>query len=230
MQENLRLIFSSMIGAFLMGVAFFTIACSGHASHPKGIYVLVQTPAADVDRWAMIHSALNRLLKNLNSEDILALASIDSTGFGRKHTPKTVRFGQRPSEITAQKRELKYYFDTLNASEKPGSQPDMIGGLLQAVQFLNQTQRPQKIVLMVSSLNTAVPLDGLNKQFLRLEGIQVIAADLTGQVETREDPELYQQQMDHWQSLIESGGGSWQVISDPGQLDQIFRTNDTIKS
>jgi hypothetical protein len=222
-RENVRLIFSSIIVAVLMGLAFFTIACTGHASHPKGVYVLVETPAADTDRWEIMQSALNRLLKNLNSEDILAVASIDSTGFGRKHTPKTVRFDQRPSVMTAQKREFQNYFDTLDASEKPGSQPDMIGGLLQAVQFLNQTQRTQKIVLIVFPLNTVVPLDDLNEQFLRLEGIQVMVTDFTRQAEAMEDPEQYQQRMDHWQGLIESGGGSWQVISDLEHLDQIFK-------
>ena len=228
MQENVRLIFSSMIVAVLMGMAFFTIACTRHESHPKGVYALVETSTADADRWEMMQSALNRLLKNLKPEDILAVASIDSTRFGRKHTPKTVIFDQRPSVMTAQKREFQNHFDTLNASGKPGSQPDIIGGLLQAVQFLNQAQRTQKIVLMVFSPNTVVPLDDLNEQFLRLEGIQVIVLDLTRQAQTTADPEQYQQRMDHWQRLIESGGGSWQVISDLEQLDQIFEIKDNL--
>jgi len=93
--------------------------------------------------------------------------------------------------------------------------------LLQAVEFLNETNAGQKSILIYSDLREELP-EGYNRNFsYELDGFQVFALNVTKLREDNIDPSEYLSRLTDWQAKVEQGGGQWQVVNDLDRIDAL---------
>ncbi|MBW1812246.1 MAG: VWA domain-containing protein, partial [Deltaproteobacteria bacterium] len=97
-------------------------------------------------------SIVNYLLGTLTSGDSLSVARIDSASFSEKDVIAKMTFAPRPSVATRQKRLFKKKFDTFVASTKRSAFTDITGGIIQAMEYVNETGAGRKYILIFSDL------------------------------------------------------------------------------
>jgi hypothetical protein len=88
---------------------------------------------------------------------------------------------------------------------------DITGGILQAADFVNETQAGGKYVLILSDLKEELQKGHIRDFPLDLQGIQVVALNVTKLRSDNIDPREFKNRLDHWQLRIENGGGSWRT-------------------
>ena len=57
---------------------------------------------------------------------------------------------------------------------------------------------------------------------LQLNGVNVIALNVTKLRSDNVDPREYLDRLDEWRKKVEAGGGKWRVINDLERLDRLF--------
>jgi hypothetical protein len=203
-------------------MVLLTIGCARYKEPTKGVYLLIGTSGASTAELDKARSIVNSLLKNLASGDTLAVTCIDSGSVGVKNITAKATFDQRPSVMSAQKRLFQKQITAVVTSATDSGQTDICGGLLQAVQYLNQVETGKKYILIYSDLNEEPAKGPVKDVPLHLEGFHVIALEVGKQDHGNRDFEHYRQQMNLWQTRTESGGGIWQVINDLKRLDNLL--------
>ena len=58
-----------------------------------------------------------------------------------------------------------------------------------------------------------------------MQGIQVVALNVTKLRSDNVDPREFKNRLNHWQDRVENGGGSWRVVNDLERLDRMFVQN-----
>lgn len=196
-------------------------ACSSQPDPYRGVYLLLDTSGTYTEELKKAQQIINYYLGTLTAGDSFAVARIDSGSFSEKDIIAKVTFDGRPSQMNAQKREFALVINEFVESVDSAEYTDISGGLLQAVEFLNETQAGQKVVLIYSDLREELP-DGYNRDFdYELEGFQVYALNVTKLREDNVDPSLYMDRLTQWQQKVESGGGEWVVINDLDRTDAL---------
>ena len=108
------------------------------------------------------------------------------------------------------------------SSVKSSQYTDISGGILQAIEYLNEQGSGQKYVLIFSDLKQELA-KGYNRDIpFQLQGFNVIALNVTKLRADNIDPNKYQGRVTQWRAEVESGGGSWDIINDLENLDHIF--------
>lgn len=107
-------------------------------------------------------------------------------------------------------------------SAKGSPYTDITGGVLQAVEYLNESGAGQKHILIFSDLE-----EDLEKGYVRdipflMEGVQVVALNVTKLRSDNIDPREYLKRLEQWRQRLEDGGGTWRVINDLERLDKIL--------
>ena len=222
MQEYSRLRRRLLVASLLGTMVLLTIGCARYKEPTKGVYLLIGTSGTSTAELDKARSIVNSLLKNLVSGDTLAVTCIDTGSVGMKNITAKVTFDQRPSVMSAQKRLFQKQITAVVTSATDSGQTDICGGLLQAVQYLNQVETGQKYILIFSDLNEEPAKGPVKDVPLHLEGFHVIALEVGKQDHGNRDFEHYRQQMNLWQTRTESGGGIWQVINDLKRLDNLL--------
>jgi hypothetical protein len=221
-QESSRLRLRSLVASLLVTMVLLTIGCARHKDPTKGVYLLIGTSGAGTAELNKARFIVNSLLGNLASGDTLAVTRIDTGRVGMKNITAKATFDQRPSVMSAQKRLFQKQIAGVVTSATAGGQTDICGGLLQAVQYLNQVETGKKYILIFSDLNEEPAKEPVKDVPFHLEGFHVIALDVSKQDDAIRDFEHYRQQMNHWQTRTESGGGIWQVINDLKRLNNLL--------
>ena len=199
----------------IFALSFMLFACSGEQSNPyRGVYLLLDTSGTYTEELKKAQQIINYYLGTLTAGDSFAVARIDSGSFSEKDIIAKVTFDGRPSQMNAQKREFASVVNTFVESVESAQFTDISGGLLQAIEFLNETDAGQKYVLIYSDLREELP-EGYKRDFsFELEGFQVFALNVTKLREDNIDPMTYLTRLSDWQQRIESGGGVWRVVND----------------
>jgi hypothetical protein len=108
------------------------------------------------------------------------------------------------------------------SSVEGSSHTDISGGLLQAVEYLNEAGSGQKFVLIFSDLKEELARGHVRDVPFQLEGFHIVALNVTKLRDDIRDPKKYMQRVDQWRDKTESGGGAWRVINDLERLDNMF--------
>jgi hypothetical protein len=58
-----------------------------------------------------------------------------------------------------------------------------------------------------------------------MQGIQVVALNVTKLRSDNVDPREFKNRLNHWQERVENGGGNWRVVNDLERLDRMFVQN-----
>ena len=222
MRKNSRLNPYSIIATALFAVALMSSGCTQKMNHTKGVYMLVDTSGTYTEELNKAKAIINYLLGTLAPGDTMAVARIDTGSFSEKDIVAKVTFDQRPSVANTQKRAFQKQVAEFVSSVAGSSHTDISGGLLQAVEYLNEAGSGQKYVLIFSDLKEELARGHVRDVPFQLDGFNIIALNVTKLRDDIRDPKNYMQRVDQWRDKTESGGGAWRVINDLERLDNMF--------
>jgi hypothetical protein len=204
-----------MLGLLLTG-------CGDSKSHTKGVYMLLDTSGTYALELKKAQSILNYLLGVLQPGDTLAVARIDTGSFSEKDIIAKVTFDERPSVANNQKRAFMKDVDNFVSGVKSSPFTDISGGVLQAIEYLNEANSGSKYILIFSDLKEELAKGHVRDVPFQLDNFEVIALNVTKLRQDIMDPKVYMARVEDWRLKTENGGGRWGVINDLERLDNIF--------
>jgi hypothetical protein len=201
----------------VLAAAALTSACdAGPTGH--GVFLLLDTSGTYSGELGQARTVINYLLGTLDPGDSFAVARIDGGSFSEKDILVRVTFDERPSVANDQKRYFLETIGTFADTVRSAAHTDITGGILQAVEWLNEVGPGRKTILVFSDMEEDLP-EGFVRDFpIDLGGVQVIALNVTKLRPDNVDPRLYTGRLEEWRQRVESGGGQWAVINDLERL------------
>ncbi len=223
MQRGNRLKFlTAVVIIIALGALALVAGCSQKSNRAKGVYMLLDTSGTYAVELDKAKAIINYLLGTLQPGDTLAVGRIDTGSFSEKDIIAKVTFDTRPSMANTQKRAFQKKVDDFVANIERSSYTDISGGVLQAIEYLNEVGSGQKYILIFSDLQEELAKGHIRDIPFQLKGFDVIALNVTKLREDIRDPKNYMQRVEEWRAKSESGNGHWRVINDLERLDHIF--------
>ncbi len=207
---------------FIVMLGLLVAGCGDSKSHTKGVYMLLDTSGTYARELKKAQSILNYLLGVLQPADTLAVARIDTGSFSEKDIIAKATFDERPSVANNQKRAFMKTVDDFVKDVKSSQFTDISGGVLQAIEYLNEADSGTKYILIFSDLKEELAKGHVRDVPFQLEGFEVIALNVTKLRQDIMDPKVYMARVEDWRQKTENGGGQWRVINDLERLDNIF--------
>ena len=204
-----------MLGLMIAG-------CGDSKSHSKGVYMLLDTSGTYAMELKKAQSILNYLLGVLQPGDALVVARIDTGSFSEKDIIAKATFDERPSVANNQKRAFMKAVDNFISGVETSPYTDISGGLLQAIEYLNEADPGTKYILIFSDLKEELAKGHVRDVPFQLDGFEVIALNVTKLRQDIMDPKVYMARVEDWRRKTENGGAHWRVINDLERLDNIF--------
>ncbi len=202
-------------------VIIAALVLSGCAVPPagNGVFLLVDTSGTYAGELGRAQTVINYLLGTLDPGDSFGVARIDGGSFSEKDILVRMTFDGRPSVANDQKRQFLETVQTFADTVQTASHTDITGGVLQAVEWLNEVGPGVKTVLIFSDMEEDLPEGHIRDFPIELEGVRVIALNVTKLRADNVDPREYAARLSAWQARVEDGGGSWAVVNDLERLD-----------
>ncbi len=198
------------------------VACSDSKPPTRAVYMLLDTSGTYTRQIEKAQGIVKYLLGILDAGDSMALARIDSESFSEKDLIAKVTFDLRPSKTNAQKRAFLESVDKFAKEVKGSSYTDITGGMLQALEYLNETGAGHKYILVFSDLKEEIRAGHIRDFPILFEGVSVVALNVTKLQSDNVDPREYMQRVENWSKRVEDGGGKWRVINDLDRLDNLL--------
>jgi hypothetical protein len=207
----------------LLGAAFAVAGCTQSAPRNTGVYLLVDTSGSYNRQVRKAEQLVLYALTRLQSEDSIAVARIDTGSFTEKDIIAKATFDDRPSTENQQKRAFATRVQQFIEQSSPAPYTDITGGLLQAIEFLNEKHTARKEILILSDMKEDLA-KGYVRDVLPLDftGFDVVALNVTKLRSDNFDPRKYLTRLDEWRARVEKGGGHWRVINDLDHLDGVL--------
>jgi hypothetical protein len=207
---------TTLLAALLTG-------CSQEAvPQNRGVYLLMDTSGTYTNELKEAVQLINVILVKLEPGDSFAVARIDTGSFSEKDIVAKMTFDTRPSAANQQKRKFRERVEQFVKSVRPASHTDITGGVLQAIEYLNEKEPGIKEILIYSDLKEDLPKGFVRDIPLQLQGFNVVALNVTKLRSDNRDPREYLTRLENWQNRVEEGGGHWLVINDMDRLERIL--------
>ena len=204
-------------------LALLVAACSDTVGpRNTGVYMLLDTSGTYSQELDKAEQIINYTLSRLDGLDAFAVARIDTASFSERDIVAKVTLDDRPSTANRQKRQFSERVNRALDQVKPSSHTDITGGLLQAVEFLNEKETGRKTIFVFSDLKEDLDTGYIRDVPLELDGFEVVALNVTKLRSDNVDPREYMGRLATWQERIEGGGGSWRVINDLDRLEKLL--------
>ena len=208
-----------------IAVAMFLIAgCSSGPEVPNthGVYMLLDTSGTYTEELKKAQLIINYTLAKMNPGDTFAVARVDTGSFSEKDIITKVTFDDRPSMANRQKLKFRDDIDRFVKTVKPAAYTDITGGMLQAIEFLNEAGVGRKTVLIFSDLKEELKKGYVRDIPLQVGGFDIVALNVTKLRSDNIDPREYLDRLSMWQSKVEAGEGTWRVINDMERLESVI--------
>ena len=209
-------------GLVLLLVAALLAACGENTPNTRGVYMLMDTSGTYTKELKQAQRVINYILANLQPGDSFAVARVDTGSFSEKDIIAKVTFDDRPSRANQQKREFRDRIDHFVKTVKGSAYTDITGGMLQAIEWLNESRAGHKTILIFSDLKEDLKEGYVRDIPLQLNGFKVVALNVTKLRSDNVDPREYLNRLAAWQERVESGGGTWQVVNDLERLESVL--------
>lgn len=196
--------------------------CSSPGPDTAGVYMLVDTSGTYRDEIRKAEQIIRYALSRLDAADSFAVARIDTGSFSERDIVAKITFDDRPSAVNQQKRVFVEEVRTFVEGAESSPHTDISGGLLQAVEYLNEKGPAAKTVLIFSDLKEDLGEGYVRDIEFELEGFDVVALNVTKLRSDNVDPREYLARLDRWQQRVESAGGTWRVINDLDGLEGLL--------
>ena len=216
-----RLVVLAAIPA-LLGAGLWLGACAPSPPRNTGVYLLVDTSGSYNRQVRKAEQITLYALTRLQSADSIAVARIDTGSFTEKDIIAKATFDDRPSQANQQKRAFASHVEKFIDESAPAQYTDITGGLLQAIEFLNEKHTARKEILILSDMKEELAKGYVRDIPLDLRGFDVVALNVTKLRTDNFDPRQYLARLDEWRGRVEKGGGHWRVINDLDRLDGLL--------
>lgn len=197
--------------------------CSQQSNRAKGVYMLLDTSGTYAVELNKARLIINYLLGTLQPGDTMAVGRIDTGSFSEKDIVAKVTFDVRPSVANQQKRLFQNRVNTFVRGVRQSSYTDISGGLLQAIEYLNESDSGNKYILIFSDLQEELAKGYVRDVPFELKGFNIIALNVTKLRADNQDPKKYLTRVKKWRQRAETAGGTWRVINDLERLDNILK-------
>ena len=210
---------------FLVAATFFLQSCSDEPVVPntRGVYMLMDTSGTYTKELKQAQRVINYILSELGPGDSFAVARVDTGSFSEKDIVAKVTFQDRPSMTNQQKRVFREKIDKFVKAVKGSAYTDITGGILQAVEFLNEAATGHNTILIFSDLKEELRKGYKRDIPLSVNNYSVVALNVTKLRSDNIDPREYLDRLEMWRLKVESGGGEWRVINDMARLEKILK-------
>ena len=205
-----------------MLAALAVVSCAPPQKNNVGVYMLIDTSGTYREEIKKAEQIIRYTLARLDASDSFAVARIDTGSFSEKDIVAKMTFDDRPSTINQQKRLFVEQVSAFVNDTRSSQYTDISGGLLQAVEYLNEKQPGAKTVLIFSDLKEELDKGYVREIDFDLDGFEIIALNVTKLRSDNIDPREYLARLDQWQNKVEKSGGSWRVINDLDGLDGLL--------
>jgi hypothetical protein len=207
---------------FALIAALALTACSASTPTNKGVYLLLDTSGTYSGEIKKAQQIILYMLARLEATDSLAVARIDTGSFSEKDIVAKATFDDRPTNANRQKRAFAERVQVFVADSSASQYTDITGGLLQAIEFLNEKGAGRKEILIFSDLKEDLAKGYVRDVPLDLKGFDVVALNVTKLRSDNYDPKEYLARVEAWRAKVEAGGGRWRMINDLERLDGIL--------
>jgi hypothetical protein len=140
-----------------------------------------------------------------------------------------VSLGKDPLAANAQKRAFSEQiaaFTKATKDSKGSRYTDITGGIIQAAEFLNESQAGRKTIVIFSDMQEELDYKTVRDFPIRLDGIRVVALNVTKLETDNVDPRRYIDRLEWWERRARTAGASdWKVVNDMAHLDRILKKN-----
>jgi hypothetical protein len=194
-------------------------ACAPSTPRNTGVYLLLDTSGTYSEELQKAQSIILFALSRLQPTDSFAVARIDTGSFSEKDIVAKATFDERPSTANLQKRAFAKKVGGFVEGAERAPFTDITGGLLQAIEFLNEKQPGRKQILIYSDLKEDLEKGYVRDVPLNLKGFEVVALNVTKLRSDNMDPREYLARVDAWRQKVEKNGGRWRVINDLDRLE-----------
>ncbi len=203
-------------------IVCFCILCFGcsekvpNVAHPyqTGVYLLLDTSGTYTQELIKGQQIINYLLAYLEPGDTFVVARIDSGSFSEKDIVAKVTLDTRPSASNKQKREFAAKIAEFVKTVKSSDYTDISGGILQAIEYLNEAGVGKKHILIFSDLKEDLPKNFVRDFDFTLDGFTVKALNVTKLRSDNVNPKEYLDRVSEWKQRVVQGGGTWGIIND----------------
>ena len=213
---NLKLI---IIALLLLPV----MSCADARSHSKGVYMLLDTSGTYTKELVKAEGIIRYLLGTLQPGDSLGVGRIDTGSFSEKDIVAKATFNAQKTVANKQKVAFADAISEFVKTAKSSGYTDITGGMLQGIEWLDETGSGNKYILIFSDMQEEIKKgykrEGID---LSLQGYKVIALNVTKLRTDNVDPRIYMDRMEKWRMRVEEGGGEFKVINDLEKLDGIL--------
>ncbi len=207
----------------LLAASALLAACSSSSGPTNtGVYMLIDTSGTYREEIEKAEQIIRYTLSRLDATDSFAVARIDTGSFSEKDIVAKMTFDDRPSTMNQQKRQFAEEIREFVDESESSPYTDITGGLLQAVEFLNEKAPGAKTVLIFSDLKEDLQEGYIREIEFDLAGFDVIALNVTKLRSDNVDPREYLARLDEWQNTVEQSGGNWRVINDLDGLEGLL--------
>lgn len=189
--------------------------CSDARLHSQAVYMLLDTSGTYAQEISKATRIINYLLASLNSGDSLAVAKVETRSFTEKDIISRVTFDKRPSQATQQKRVFKAKIEEFAKQPLGSAFTDITGGLIQGAEYLNETQAGIKTIVIFSDMQEELGQGTVRDFPIRLDGIRIVALNVTKLGTDNADPRLYLDRLERWKArVMQAGATEWVMVND----------------
>ncbi len=208
--------------ALAIAALLLLTSCGEPPPTGRAAFLLLDTSGTYTLELEKAKAIINYLLGTLDSGDSLAVALVNSGSFTEKNIIAKVTFDSRPSATNSQKRVFKEEVDAvLDDITRGSAYTDITGGMIQAVQYLNETGAAKKYMFIFSDLKEDLKEGQIRDFPIDLKDVEVVALNVTKLRSDNIDPRDYLERLKHWQTRVQNGGGQWRVINDLENLESM---------
>jgi len=201
---------------------FLIVSCSQSQHGNTGVYMLVDTSGTYSEEIQKAQQIIRYTLSRLDAKDSFAVARIDTASFSEKDIVAKITLDDRPTTMNRQKRVFADQVQVFVDQSPSSAYTDITGGLLQAVEYLNEKQPARKTVFIFSDLKEDLEDGYIREIDFDLDGFEIVALNVTKLRTDNVDPREYLTRLDAWQNKVESSGGRWRVINDLDGLERLL--------
>jgi len=216
--------FAGIVAAALC--AALALGCAASGDHHQAVYVLVDTSGTYVKEIGKAQAVINYLLGHLNPGDSLAVGQVKSRSFSEKDIVAKVTLNKDPLQANTQKRSFSEEisgFTKVAGLGRGSAYTDITGGIMQAAEFLNETGAGHKTIIVFSDMQEELDYKTVRDFPIHLDGIRIIALNVTKLSTDNVDPRRYTGRLDWWEQRAKAAGASeWRVVNDIEHLERVF--------
>ena len=208
----------------ILTLVLLAASCADQRRHAQAVYMLIDTSGSYTKELDKAQRIVSYLLGTMKSGDSLAVARVKSRSFSEKDIIAKVTFVKDPMQANAQKRAFAEVIGTFEAGIKQGSAyTDITGGIIQAAEFLNETEAGQKTILIFSDMQEELDYKTVRDFPIDLKGIRIIALNVSKLTTDNVDPRRYLGRLEWWEKRARAAGATdWKVVNDLEHLERVF--------